>query len=215
MKKLNWRVPLGIVMVLLGVLAFLQSFNVIDMRGEIWLLAFGLIFAAVGASFIYVLISDTNASWWAAIPGMTLLGLGAMMVLYSFPAINLGAVPAAIFLGSIAASFWLIYYTRRAFWWAIIPAGVMTTIAIIVFLPEESSLGGSVFFLGMAATFALLGFVEVNGRRMSWPWIPAGVLAIMGVLIGLTSTGISAIVWAVLLILAGAFLVARPYLMKK
>lgn len=214
MKPFNWRVPLGIVLVVLGVLAFLQSFNVINMRGEIWLLAFGVIFAAVGASFIYALIADSNA-WWAAIPGLTLLGLGAMMVLFSFPSIELGAIPPAIFLGSIAASFWLIYYLRRAFWWAIIPAGVMTTIAVIVFLPEESSLGGSVFFLGMAATFALLGFVEVNGRRMTWPWIPAGVLAVMGVLIGLTTTGISAIVWAVLLILAGAFLVARPYLMKK
>ena len=214
MKPFNWRVPLGVVLVVLGVLAFLQSFNIINMQGEIWLLAFGLIFAAVGASFIYALISDNNA-WWAAIPGLTLLGLGAMMVLYSFPAIELGALPAFIFLGSIAASFWLIYYLQRSFWWAIIPAGVMTTIAIIVFIPEGSSLGGSVFFLGMAATFALLGFVEVNGRRMTWPWIPAGVLAVMGVLIGLTTSGLSAIVWAVLLILAGAFLVARPYLMKK
>ena len=67
----------------------------------------------------------------------------------------------------------------------------------------------------MAATFALLGFIEIEGRRLSWPWIPAGVLALMGVLIGLTTSGISAIVWAILLILAGAFLVARPYLMKK
>ena len=215
MKPFNWRVPLGVVLVVLGVLAFLQSFNILNMRGEIWLLAFGLIFAAVGVSFIYALIADHNA-WWAAIPGMTLLGLGVMMVLFSFPSISLGALPPFIFLGSIAAAFWLIYYLKRSnFWWAIIPAGVMTTIAIIVFIPEGSSLGGSVFFLGMAATFALLGFVEINGRRMTWPWIPAGVLAVMGVLIGLTTSGWSAIVWAVLLILAGAFLVARPYLMKK
>ena len=121
----------------------------------------------------------------------------------------------ALFLASIAASFWLVFYLKRTFWWAIIPAGVMTSVAVIVLLPDAGNLVPAVLFLGMGATFAVLGFVDVNGRRLTWPWIPAGILALMGIIFGITSTGVTAIVWAVLLILAGGFLVARPYLIKK
>ncbi len=214
MKPFNWRVPFGIVLVVLGVLAFLQSFNLVNFVGGIWLLLFGAIFAVAGASFVYALVADHNA-WWAAIPGVSLLGLGVMMVLLSFGENFLGNFPPALFLASIAGSFWLVYYMKRAFWWAIIPAGVMTTIAVIVLLPDQGNLVPAVLFLGMAATFAVLGFVDINGRRLSWPWIPAGILALMGIIFGITSTGVTAIVWAVLLILAGVFLVARPYLLKK
>ncbi len=214
MKPFNWRVPFGIVLVVLGVLAFLQSFNLINFEGGIWLLLFGAIFGIAGASFIYALVADRNA-WWAAIPGLTLLGLGVMMVLFSFGENFLGNFPPALFLASIAASFWLVYYVKRAFWWALIPAGVMTSVAVIVLLPDQGNLVPAVLFLGMAATFALLGFVDVNGRRLTWPWIPAGILALMGIIFGITSTGVTAIVWAVLLILGGGFLIARPYLLKK
>ncbi len=214
MKPFNWRVPFGIVLVVLGVLAFLQSFNLINFEGGIWLLLFGAIFGVAGASFVYALVADRNA-WWAAIPGVTLIGLGVMMVLLSFGGTFLDNFAPALFLASIAGSFWLVYFMKRAFWWAIIPAGVMTTIAVIVLLPDQGNLVPAVLFLGMAATFAVLGFVNINGRRLSWPWIPAGILALMGIIFGITSTGVTAIVWAVLLILAGAFLVARPYLLKK
>ncbi len=214
MKPFNWRVPFGIVLVVLGVLALLQSFNIVNFVGGIWLLLFGAIFAIAGASFVYALFADHNA-WWAAIPGLTLLGLGVMMMLYSFGENFLGNFPPALFLFSIAASFWLIYYLKRDFWWAIIPAGVMTSVAVIVLLPDQGTLIPAVLFLGMAATFAALGFVDVGGRRLTWPWIPAGILALMGIIFGITSTGVTAIVWAVLLILAGGFLIARPYLLKK
>ncbi len=214
MKPFNWRVPFGIVLVVLGILALLQSFNLVGFEGGIWLLIFGAIFAVAGASFVYALIADHNA-WWAAIPGLSLLGLGVMMVLLSFGGDFLGTFAPALFLASIAASFWLIFYLKRTFWWAIIPAGVMTSVAVIVLLPDQGNLIPAVLFLGMAATFALLGFVDINGHRMTWPWIPAGILALMGVIFGITSTGVTAIVWAVLLILAGGFLVARPYLLKK
>ena len=213
MKRFDWRVALGVVLVILGVVAFLQSSNLITLQGDWWGLAFALIFAVVGASFLYTLAANPQGSWWAVIPGLTLVGLGATIGLALIPGFP-GTIVGTIFMGSIAASFWVIYFVKR-FWWAIIPAGVLTTIAVIILFPDEGNLVGSLLFLGMAATFALLGFIEIEGRRLSWPWIPAGVLALMGVLIGLTTSGISAIVWAVLLILAGAFLVARPYLMKK
>jgi hypothetical protein len=213
MKQFNWRIPLGIAAVALGVVALLQNFDLISLQGGLALAIFGVIFAAIGASFTYALIADHNA-WWAAIPGLTLLGLGVMMILLAVAEDFLGNFPPALFMGSIAASFWLIYALKR-FWWAIIPAGVLTTIAIIILVPDQGNLVASILFLGMAATFALLGFIAIDGRRMTWPWIPAGILALMGIIFGLTTSGITGLVWAVLLILAGVFLVARPYLLKR
>ncbi len=214
MKRFDWRVVFGIVLVILGVLGILQTTNLITLRGDWWGLAFALIFAAVGASFLYTLATDPQKHWWAAIPGLTLVGLGVIIGLGLIPGLP-DFIGGTIFMGCIAAAFWVVYYLKRDFWWSIIPAGVLTTIAIIILLPDEGNLVPAVLFLGMAATFALLGFVDIQGRRLTWPWIPAGILALMGVIFGITSTGVSGIIWAVLLILGGGFLVARPYLLKK
>ena len=34
MKSYNWRIPVGLAMVLLGILAFLQSFQIITLKGD-------------------------------------------------------------------------------------------------------------------------------------------------------------------------------------
>ena len=63
-------------------------------------------------------------------------------------------------------------------------------------------------------TFGVLGMIHVNGQKMSWPWIPAAVLAVLGGIIAASEGGFSSILWAILIILAGLFLVARPYIQK-
>lgn len=212
MKPINWRIPLGLVLVVLGVLAFLQSFGFIIVRGDPWAVVFAIIFVLLGLVFLYALISD-HSNWWAAIPGLTLLGLGAMVGLGQFPGIPELVLPV-IFMGCIAASFWVVFLMNRRFWWAIIPAGTLTSVAVLIAVSENGVLGASLLFLGMAVTFGLVALVDVNGQRMSWPWIPAAALAAIGCLVAIGGGGVPAIFWAVLLILAGAFLVLRPYLQK-
>jgi hypothetical protein len=212
MKPFNWRIPLGLVLVVLGVLAFLQSFGFIVVKGDPWALIFAVIFAALGLVFLYALVSD-RSNWWAAIPGMTLLGLGALIGLALIPGFPDLILPV-VFMGSIAASFWIVYLMNRQFWWAIIPAGTLTSVAVLIAVSENGELGASLLFLGMAATFGLLALIKVDGKRMSWPWIPAVALAVLGGIVALGSGGVPAIFWAVLLILAGGFMVVRPYLQK-
>ena len=36
-----------------------------------------------------------------------------------------------MFLGTIGLSFWVIYLTRRDFWWAVIPGGALMTLALV------------------------------------------------------------------------------------
>ena len=66
-----------------------------------------------------------------------------------------------------------------------------------------------VFFLGLAATFGLVSQVSTPEGKMKWALIPAAVLAIMGFLFLLTLGGLMNYVWAVALILGGAFLIWR------
>jgi hypothetical protein len=213
MKPFNWRIPVGLVLVVLGVLAFLQSFGLLTIKGDPWVLIFAIIFAALGLVFLYALVAD-HRNWWAAIPGMTLLGLGALMGSTLIPGIPDLILPV-IFMGSIAASFWIVYAMNHQFWWAIIPAGTLTSVAVLIATSENGVLGASLLFLGMAVTFGALALIEVNGRRMSWPWIPAASLAAVGAIVAVTGGGVPAIFWAILLIVAGAFMVFRPYLQKR
>jgi hypothetical protein len=61
-------------------------------------------------------------------------------------------------LGGIGLAFWPI--SRRQERWALIPAGVLTTLAVVTFLPDlvgtDSTPG--IFFLGLALTFALVAW---------------------------------------------------------
>ena len=146
--KLNWRALVGVLLVVMGVLAMLQSLNVFTFQGGVWLWIFAVIFAVVGLGFLYVLITAPTQNWWAAIPGFTLLGLGTMMILLGVPEIK-GDWPVSIFMGSIGLSFIVVFLLDRSRWWAIIPAGVLLTLGVVSVLDELTEIDtGGVLFLG-------------------------------------------------------------------
>jgi hypothetical protein len=214
MKNFNWRLPIGFVILVFGLLALLQTLNVFQMKGDLWLLAFALIFATTGATFLYALVVE-RSNWWAAIPGLTLLGLGVMMGLLTFDGIP-NMIPPFIFMASISASFWVVYAATRQ-WWAIIPGGVLASVALTILVSEINGLAaGGLMFLGIAATFAVLALIGVgkDSGSLPWPWFPAGILFLFGTLVLVTGGTVSGLIGALLLIGAGAFLVLRPYLKK-
>ena len=124
MKRSRMPALWGIVLVIVGVLVLLQNFGYLNvLRGLIWAGAFGL----GGLVFLSVFVSEAER-WWAVIPGLTLLGLALLIGLDElFPGLD-GDWGGMLFLGMIALSFWLIYVRVRGAWWAIIPAGVLTTL---------------------------------------------------------------------------------------
>jgi hypothetical protein len=116
-----------------------------------------------------------------------------------------------IFLGGISAAFWAIYAVRREYWWAIIPAGVMLTLAgVAAFSQAFSGVGtGGLFFLGLGATFGLIYLVPRPEGRMRWALIPAAVLLIFGALIAASEAEVLKYVGPAVLVAAGIYLVAR------
>jgi hypothetical protein len=203
MKQDRGYFALGLLLVALGVVFLLQNFGVLSgIANLVWVVLFGL----GGLAFLWVFITN-NEQWWALIPGFTLLGLAGLIGFGD----RLGEWAAALFLAAIGLSFWLIYAVRRDFWWAIIPGGALFSVALLVALSDvmkgEAAVG--VFFVGLAATFGLVSQVSTPEGKMKWALIPAAVLAIMGALFLLTLGGLMNYVWAVALILGGAFLIWR------
>ncbi|HWQ45706.1 MAG TPA: hypothetical protein VN376_02500 [Longilinea sp.] len=206
MNKFNWRAMLGIMMLVAGGLALLSSLNLIELEGSVWSIIIAVAFATGGAAFLFVLISD-KSNWWAAIPGCTLVGLGLLIGLEMIPGMP-DVFPVFLFLGSIGLSFFIIFMLNRSFWWAIIPGGAMVSVALLVGLGDlldEAAVG--IFFLGLAGTFALLTLRSVNETKMTWPWIPAGILGVMGIAFVGFSTTVPEFIFPALMIIAGAVLV--------
>ena len=199
MRRIDPRLLIGILLVVGGVLTLLDVQGIISNAGGIF---WGLIFAAGGLVFLYLLFNDPN-NWWAAFPGFTLLGLAAS----SFLPDSLEAYDGLVFFAGISLAFWWVYFTDRARWWAIIPAGVLLTLGIVSALDDVTGIdtGGS-FFLGLGLTFILVAILPGVGNR-SWALIPGVILLVFGALIGTPFFGLAEYFWPALLILLGVYFV--------
>ena len=203
---------LGLILVALGCLFLLQNFGYLgEMDNVVWALLAGF----GGLAFLWVFLSNRD-QWWALIPGFTLLGLASTLGLSG--ADFAGGWVGAIFLGAIGAAFLVIYLIRRDYWWALIPAGTLFTLAVVSvassYLPGEAS--GGILFLGLASTFALLYVLPTPDEdprkgtgRLQWALIPAAVLALMGFLMIATSGNLIGLIVPVGLVVAGAYVVVR------
>jgi len=212
MRKLEARVIWGILLIAGGILFLLQNFGLF---GGLLTLLWVLIFGAAGAVFLFVFLIN-RAHWWAVIPGFALLGLAALIALDQLVPQAGEAWGGTIFLGGIGLSFWVIYFVNREHWWAIIPGGVMLTLALIAGLASvlEGIETGGVFFLGLGLTFGLLSFVPTPEGRMKWALIPAAVLLVMGLLLGAAASPFLNYLWPVALILLGLYHIFRTLISR-
>ena len=119
-------------------------------------------------------------------------------------------IGGAIFLGGIGLAFLIVFLTDRAErWWALIPAGVLATLAGVTIAAErfgEFQTAGF-FFFGLAITFLLVALLT----GMTWAYWPALALGIMG-LLGIASLlEFANYLWAIVMIGAGGFMLFRYF----
>ena len=212
MKHLTSRILWGILLIVGGIIFMLENLGVVALGDLFWTVVFGV----VGLAFLSVYVTNRQ-QWWSLIPGITLLAIAVIILLnFIFPNLE-GQWGGLVILGGIGVAFFLIYLTNPENWWAIIPGGVMVTLAVISstdkFLPDLAS--GGLFFLGLGSTFALVAILPNKHSPMKWAYIPAGILGVMGLLMMATSVELINYIWPVALILAGLYLVLRTFLKKK
>ena len=193
-----------------GVMLFLALTTLlVDSTGGEWVGALFLFMIAL--SFFVVYLNNRTRTW-------ALLVAYILAVLGIAPLMSTGGRDAAyfgpIFLFAVALPFFIIYFRSAENWWAIIPAGSVTIIAIIAAaaiagLINENGRGAfvsagvvnAILMGGLAITFAVVWL------RHAKPWakIVTIVLAVMAVASVFFATS-SQILWPVAIILVGIYL---------
>ena len=211
MRRFDFRLAIGGVLILMGGLLLLQQMGILS--GDISVIWASLLIAA-GVVFLAVFALNRQ-HWWALIPGLTLLGVGIIPFLpdeYTY-------LGGSIMLGAVGLSFFMIYLFHHEHWWAIIPGGVLMTLAFSAYLvfqlgntiagiEVDKVVLGSAFFLGLSITFLLVAILPNPTGRMKWALIPSAAL----LLTALTAASfrlqqIMVYVWPVALVLAGIYLI--------
>lgn len=206
----------GLLLIVGGLLFLLQNFGLFSgLSALVWMLLFG----AGGLFFLYLFLNDRQTTWWAAIPGCTLLGLATISLIGEFGPAALDPITGPLFLASIGMGFVLVYLANPEHWWALIPGGVMVTLAAVagvdeLGLPNFDS--GGLFFIGLGLTFALVALLpNQHQQNTRWALIPAAVLLIMGILIGVSFEAALGYIWPFVLIVGGAVLLWRALLARQ
>jgi len=201
-RSRNWwaLIPAG-AMLFFGFMMF-----IVDNGHDEWI---GTLFLfMIALSFFAVYLNDRTRQW-ALLVAYILFVLSIAPAMASFG----GDVPAyfgSIFLLAVAIPFFIVYFrSSEKNWWAIIPAGVMTTLAIIATLgiagwirdTQTGGISNAILMGGLAATFAVIWL------RHAKPWakVVTIVLAVLGVA-SIFFASYGEFFWPVAFILLGAYL---------
>jgi hypothetical protein len=212
MKRRPLTALIGLILILVGVALSLEQWGMLTVSDYLW----SAIFAVAGLGFLFVYLQD-NQRWWAVIPAFTLFGLAGLLAWEQAAPEGLRGWSASFLLSGIGISFWIIYLSNQKQWWAIIPGGVMITIAAVTGIStamEGVVDGGGIFLLGLGLTFALLSLVRPPHGRLRWALIPAIVLLVLGAMLTAASADVLRYAWPIALILAGAVVIGRMLLRR-
>lgn len=194
-----WALIPGGVMVFLALTTLL-----VDSAGGEWVGALFLFMIAI--SFLLVYLNNQTRLWALIVAYATgVLGLAPLMSMGGRDAAYFGPV----FLFAIALPFFIVYFRSAQNWWAIIPAGVLTTISIIAALAiaglirnvNQGGYANALMMGGLAVTFAVVWL------RHAKPW--AKIVSIALALVAVASVffaSYSQIFWPVAIILVGIYL---------
>ena len=201
----------GLLILLLGVVALLFNFGVFIAYQQLIVYVLAGVLVGVGVLSIIVALSGSDR-WMFFIPGFALSALGSVVYLSSLqnvPARSLGA----LFLGGVAAGFFVIFLmNRQERWWALLQGSIIVVIALVAFgfgvLPD--ALLGAALFGGLGLSFFLVWLLGGNRRRLSWAALMAAVLFAAAFALAGTVTGPNSVIvklWPALFIIAGALAV--------
>lgn len=200
-QTLTQAIVLGGLLVLAGVLLLLQTY--VDLSAWLWFL---LLTVGGLAALAFFLADRSNLGM--LITTYVLLGIALLLALVMLNVLRDEGV-AVYVLSAIALPFLAVYARDRQHWWALIPAYVMLTLALMLAL-----IGAGVLGEGLVPAYVLFAIaipffaVYAWDRAKWWALIPAGVMTAIGLFFVIAE---AALQWLapVLLILVGIWILAR------
>ncbi|MCO5211188.1 MAG: hypothetical protein M9936_15955 [Caldilinea sp.] len=206
LRSVGW----GVLLMGSGVLLLLFEFGLLAPYSPLvqYILAGAFVLAAI---IFFGTFARTPADWWRVIPGWTLLGLAAVLVMSTL-AVDQRWLGATVFFG-LALAFTHVYLLDRGSrWWALIPGGFLLVLGLVIgvsaWIPSIGTLA-LLLFGGLGAVFFLLFLLH---RRQWWAVIPGGVLIVFAALIAAPEGSDTSPLlrwWPLLLVLAGIVVAIR------
>jgi hypothetical protein len=221
MKRIPPTVVWGSLLIIGGIVFLLQSLGVFDFAGSLAGYIIGGVFVLAGIGFLTVFFGDPK-QWWPVIPGLILAAVGALIILGATAPVVAEVVGGPLIVGSISLSFWVIYLVDRRNWWAVIPAGVLLSVALAILAGTLGETSGrdagmlipGVIFIGIGVTFGLLWLLPMAEGRQKWPIYVAVPTILLGVLFLLGFAALGAYIVPVVLILGGGLLLYRAFVRR-
>ncbi len=136
---------------------------------------FSITFFSVLAFFFFFATAKTLKLW---------MRVSGVLLLFIISISSAGSLAEMVPLLFIAFAFASTYFSCRRCWWALIPTGVFSSLAVMVLLeilfPKWDF--DSVFLLGLGATFSLLYLLPSHRGGKRWAIYPAISLIIITVI---------------------------------
>ncbi len=172
MVKQKHRVFWSIMLILFGIVFLLQNFRVLHGVGD---LMWAGLFATAGViGFSYAL--KNKSQWWAVIPGAVFLAIAATITTDTLNILRF--TDGGLFMLILSFAFWTIFITQKPQWWAAIPAGVFTSIGLMVMVEQYTRFDvAPLLFIGMGLTFGLLWLIRAEAPTQWAVWPALGLLA--------------------------------------
>jgi hypothetical protein len=189
-----------------GVMLFLALVTLLaDSAGGEWIGSMFLFL--IGLSFLIVYLNNRTRTW--ALLVAYILGVLSIAPAMASGGGDTAAYFGSIFLFAIALPFFVVYFRSADNWWAIIPAGVMTTLSVIATLDiagwiKDAQTGGysnAILMGGLAATFAVVWLRNAK----AWAKVVTVVLAVLAIG-SIFFVSYSEMFWPIAIILAGGYL---------
>ncbi|MDY6847467.1 MAG: hypothetical protein SVP52_10100 [Chloroflexota bacterium] len=195
----------GVLLVAAGVIFLLVNLDLIKLD---WEMLIGPLFGMGGLVFLIAFALNTD-DWWALIPAFVLFGIGSNIFMDYMIGAAADQWAGTVFFGLLGTSFLLIYIFHSEHWWAVIPGGVLLTLAGVNLVSENNLLSGGLFFLGMASTFGSIYILPKPSGKSKWALYPAGILLLIGALATLGAVNVMNYVWPLALLMAGGYVIYR------
>ncbi|HET9588378.1 MAG TPA: hypothetical protein VFO91_06285 [Anaerolineales bacterium] len=188
-----------------GVMLFLALTTLlVDSAGGEWVGALFLFLIAL--TFLVVYLNDRTRTWALIVAYVcAVLSIAPMMASGG----DLAAYYGSVFLFAVALPFFILYFSSALNWWAIIPAGVLTVVALIAGLAiagliRDESQGGFVNALMMGGLAVTFGVVWLRHAK-PWAKIVTIVLAALAVA-SVFLVSYYQVFWPLAIILGGIYL---------
>jgi hypothetical protein len=173
----------GGLLVVFGVIGLLDS--LFDLSLWLWVAAMGV----MGLGVLAIYFSDPS-EWWPLIPAYILVVLAAFIASIELNILGDSLIGSVILI-LVAIPFIVVYFRDPSQWWPLIPSYVLLIIALMIGLLEFNILEDAwvaTFVLGAIGLPFLV--VYLQDREKWWALIPAYVMFVIGLMVGLIDVGV-------------------------